>query len=225
VKARQGRRGRPSREDAARLEDHILDVAAGLFLAAGYGDTSIDLLARRARMTKRTIYNRFRDKAAVFTAVIQRIVDRLRPPDVESLFAGDDMQEVLLRVCKAILHAALQPEALALHRVIVAEAGRFPELAAMVASRPGSQEAIRRIAVLLLGNSARRRDTAEAEFAAAQLLQMTIASPQRRALGGGPAMSPAELDEWAERTVGLFLNGWLGLNTSSTKGRARSRSR
>lgn len=188
----------------------------------GYGETSIDLLARRAGTSKRTIYDRFPDKAAVFKAVIYRIVERLRPPDVAGLFTGGGLEEILIRICNAILHAALQPEALALHRVIVAEAGRFPELAAMVADRPGSQEAIQRIAAVLQANSPRSAKAPAATFAATQFLYMTIAAPQRRAMVLGTPMTQEELEAWARQTVALFLEGWRGAAGPSKAQKARS---
>jgi TetR/AcrR family transcriptional repressor of mexJK operon len=200
-------------------------VASGLFLAAGYGETSIDLIARRAGTSKRTIYDRFPDKAGVFKAVIHRIVNRLRPPDVAGLFAGGGLEEILTRICMAILHAALQPEALALHRVIVAEAGRFPELAAMVADRPGSQEAIQRIAAVLQASSPRPASAPAATFAATQFLYMTIAVPQRRVMVLGMPMSQEELEAWARQTVALFLHGWRGAAGPSKALKTRSAAR
>jgi TetR/AcrR family transcriptional repressor of mexJK operon len=225
VKGTRRRRGRPPREHAALLEDHILDVASELFLAAGYGQTSIDLLARRAGTSKRTIYDRFPDKAAVFKAVIHRIVNRLRPTDVAGLFVPGKLEDVLLRICLAVLHAALQPEALALHRVIVAEAGRFPELAAMVADRPGSQEAIQRIAALLQTSSPRAASAPQTAFAATQFLYMTIAAPQRRAMVLGTPMAQAELETWARQTVALFIKGWRGSARPSKARKIRSPAR
>ena len=200
-------------------------MASGLFLAAGYGETSIDLIARRAGTSKRTIYDRLPDKAAIFKAVIHRIVDRLRPPDVAGLFTGGSLGEILTRICVAILHAALQPEALALHRVIVAEAGRFPELAAMVADRPGSQEAIQRIAAVLQANSAKRGSASRAAFAATQFLYMTIAAPQRRAMVMGVSMTETDIEAWAEQTVRLFLEGWHGATGPSKAQKTRTSAR
>jgi TetR/AcrR family transcriptional regulator, mexJK operon transcriptional repressor len=205
------RGGRPSREAAALLQEKILDVATSLFLAAGYGETTIERVAERARISKRTFYHRFPDKAALFSAVVHRIVDRLRPPDVSALFAGGTLEAILKRLARIILLAALNPQALALHRVILAEAGRFPALAAAVADRSASQEAVTRIAELLRRESGGARTTPEgARFAAAQFLQMIVSLPQRRALGLGVPMSAPELDAWADQTTDLFLNGWRG---------------
>ena len=204
------RGGRPSRQQAARLGERIVDAATHLFLSHGYGATSIEAVARRARISKRTFYHRFDDKPALFVAVVHRIIDRLRSPaDVESLVG--DLPEVLQRLARFILRAALLPQAIALNRMLVAESARFPKLAAVVTERGVTEEAIRVIAGILdreirAGNLALDNPT----FAAQQFLYMIIALPQRRAMGFGAPMTSAELDAWARDVVNLFLNGCRG---------------
>src|SRR6201999_199640 len=70
--------GRPSREEAERIGDAILDAATEMFLAEGYGATSIEALAQRLRISKRTFYHRFKDKAELFEAVVRGIVGKLK---------------------------------------------------------------------------------------------------------------------------------------------------
>jgi TetR/AcrR family transcriptional repressor of mexJK operon len=204
------RGGRPPRLQAEQIREQILDVATPLFLSRGYGATSIEEVAKQARMSKRTVYSRFRDKAALFGAVVHRLVERLRPPNAapEQLFEGASLEAILQRLGRLILRAALSPPALALHRVIVADATRFPELAEAVNQEGTRRDAIRRIAALLereASPGALRAD--KAEFAAEQFLHMLVAGPQRRALGLGTPMSDAELDAWARDAVDLFLDG------------------
>ena len=216
------RAGRPSREQAKLLGDRILDIATGLFLKIGYGDTTIELVAEKARISKRTLYHRYPDKAALFGTVVRRIVGRLRPPDVSGLFIGGSLEEILPRLAGIILRAALDPQALALHRIIMAEATRFPELAAAIADRSASQEAIERIAALLQREiPAAQLPASAALFAAVQFLQMVIASPQRRVLVRGVAMSEAEMDGWAKQTANLFLNGCRGWAPAKRSGPAK----
>jgi len=175
-----GRGGRPSRQQAAQLGERIVDAATHLFLAHGYGATSIEAVARRARISKRTFYHRFDDKPALFVAVVHRIIDRLRSPaDVERLVG--DLPEVLLRLARFILRAALLPQAVALNRMLVAESARFPKLAAVVTELGVTDEAIRVIAGILereirAGNLVLDNP----KFAAQQFLYMIIALPQRR---------------------------------------------
>ncbi|HEX7403217.1 MAG TPA: TetR/AcrR family transcriptional regulator, partial [Usitatibacter sp.] len=97
-------------------------------MSHGYGATSIEEVARRTRVSKRTFYHRFDDKPALFGAVVHRIVERLRPPAGVPLVEGADLAALLERLAELILHAALSPQALALHRLIVGESARFPKL-------------------------------------------------------------------------------------------------
>ena len=207
------RGGRPPKLQAEQIREQILEVAASLFLTQGYGAPSIEAVAKRARMSKRTFYHRFRDKAELFGAVVHRLVERLRPPNAppQQFFEGGSVETILDRLAQLILRAALSPPALALHRVIVAEATRFPELARAVNQEGARGEAIRGIAGLLAREAkAGNLSVSDPEFAAEQFLQMVVAGPQRRALGLGTPMTESALDAWARAAVRLFLNGCRG---------------
>ncbi len=202
------RGGRPSREEAARLGERILDVATELFLAEGYGATSIEAIAQRAGISKRTFYYRFPDKAALFAAVVHRIIQGLRPPAGTPLYEGDGLDEILRRLARLLLRAALAPMALALNRLIIAEAQRFPELAAIAAREGSRAEVVGQIAAMLHREArAGRLAIDRAEFAAEQFLQIVISQPQRRSLVLGQSMTEIELEAWSDDCVDLFLNG------------------
>jgi AcrR family transcriptional regulator len=205
------RGGRPSRTASEQLGERILDVATSQFLTHGYGATSIESVARRARMSKRTFYHRFKNKPALFGAVIHRIINSLRPPAHVPLLEGAGLPQILHGLAKIILRAALSPNAIALHRLIVAESARFPNLATAVAEEGSTAEAISLIAGLL-EREARAGSIAltDSRFAAQQFLHMVIAVPQRRAMGLGPAMTPGEVEAWARDVTALFLNGYRG---------------
>jgi len=204
--ARRG--GRPSREASERLGELILDAATELFLGHGFGATSIEAVARRIRISKRTLYHRFADKETLFAAVVHRIIKRLRPAVGVPLLAGSDLRTVLEGLATIILRAALSPQAIALHRLIVGESARFPELAGVVAREGATEEAIDLIAgVLERDVQAGRIKLDDTVFAARQFLQIVIALPQRRAMGLGPPMSRREVPEWPRRVTDLFLHG------------------
>lgn len=215
------RGGRPSRSDALKLGDRILDVATEQFLREGYGSTSIESVASRAGISKRTFYHRFDGKADLFAAVVHRIIEQIRPPPNVPLIEGATLREVLRRLAGFILQAALSPQALALHRLVTAEAARFPELARAVNGEGSTEEATTMIAGLLyreFGDSG--MPAAARAGAAQQFLDMVIATPQRRALGLGSPMTATELDGWADDAVRLFLNGCRGWS-SEEAGSAR----
>ena len=205
--------GRPSREAAGQLRDRILDVATELLLSDGYGATSIEAIARRARVSKRTFYQRFSDKPALMSAVIVRLIDGLRPPTHVPLIEGENLEQILIHLGTLILEAALKERVLQLQRLIVAESGRFPDLASAVAKAGGRQEAVALISELLMRHTSARLAPSDAVFAANQFLQMVVSLPQLRALGLGAPMTPPELEAWVRGTVALLLRGYAGIAT------------
>src|SRR5215475_9327924 len=64
--------GRPPKELAGEVDERILDAARKVFLERGFEGASMDEIAAAARAGKPTIYARFRDKRALFTAVVMR---------------------------------------------------------------------------------------------------------------------------------------------------------
>lgn len=208
--ARKG--GRPSAEQSELIVDHIIEVASGFFLSHGYGATSIEAIAQAAGISKRTFYSRFKDKEKLFAAVVHQLVARLRPEHDEQLFIGKNREEILLGLASVILKAALKPEALALHRIMVGEAVRFPELAKVMDTEGARLEAVRRIGDLLqLTSPGKKLQRKDAEFAAEQFLDSVVTVPQRRAIGLGAPMKPAEVERWGKQAVALFLRGCDGL--------------
>lgn len=205
---RRKKGGRPSLKESGLLADRILDAATKLFLAEGYGATSIEQVARLAGVSKRTFYARFEDKAALFGAVLHRIVEGLRPPRDAPLVVQGDLATVLRRLGELILHAALSPQAIAVHRLIVGESARFPALAAAVNRNAATEEGVSLIAGLL-EREARAGNLAldDSHFAARHFLYMVIAVPQRMAMGLEKPMTEVELRRWPAKVVSLFLDG------------------
>ncbi len=206
VKPRSG--GRPSRAEASQIAEHILGVATDLIFTNGYGNTSIEAIASACGISKRTFYHRFADKSELFASVVHRLIESLRPSDETRLFKGKTLEAILQQLATIILNAALSPQALALHRVMMAEATRFPELAIVMHKEGARSEAIHRIS-LLLDHEKKARHIAlpDTRFAAEQFLHMVIDAPQQRALGLGTPMNKDELNRWINDTVTLFLHG------------------
>jgi len=203
----RGRGGRPSRMAAAQLRERILDVATELFLGQGFGATSIEAVAQRAGISKRTFYHRFRGKEELFEAVVRRLIERWLPPFDAALLEAPSLAEALQRVAEHMVRVALTPEALALHRMVVAEARRFPGLARIL-HELGAASGIERISRHFEQRTAAGELPAmDARFAAEQFMLMAVTGPQRRALGLGTPLSAPEIARWTAKTVRLFLDG------------------
>jgi TetR/AcrR family transcriptional regulator, mexJK operon transcriptional repressor len=184
----------------------ILDHATVAFLRDGYAATSLEAIARQARVAKRTIYARWDGKAALFLAVVRRLIDTWLA--TAGTWSDPGSLEAALRTtARAILAVALTPEAIALRRLMIAEGQRFPELNAIV-RKAGADEGNRRIAALLMqGIADGMVRPVNPGMAAEQFLHLVLGGPQQRALSGGPPMAADELDAWCDAAVRLFLSG------------------
>ena len=123
------RSGRPPRAVAGEVEARILDAARRAFLDRGLAGASVDEIAELARAGKPTIYARFPSKEALFAAVLMHnvSVNIARFQAHEPI--GATIEERLASVGNAVLHWALTEDMVGLMRLVIAEAGRFPDLA------------------------------------------------------------------------------------------------
>jgi len=204
---RRGRGGRPSRLQSAQLSDRILDVATTLFLGHGFGTTSIEAIAKRAGISKRTFYHRFRGKEMLFEAVVRRLIERWMPPFDAALLDAPNIEAALRQTARHMLDVALTPEALALHRIVIAEAEQFPGLARIM-HELGAASGVERISLHLNSRiAAGEIAPIDTGLAAEQFIIMVVTGPQRRALGLGIPLKRAEIGRWIDETVALFLHG------------------
>lgn len=117
---------REERRDERR--DHILDVARACFLAEGYAATSMSSIAAKLGGSKGTLYNYFPSKEELFSAVMQRQCASL----AETLFDVDSedgaVRAQLEHYSRSFLKLLLDPNSMALNRLVVGESVRFPEI-------------------------------------------------------------------------------------------------
>ncbi|HZZ86267.1 MAG TPA: TetR/AcrR family transcriptional regulator [Anaeromyxobacteraceae bacterium] len=110
-------------------QQQILDGARTLFLEVGYERACLDVVASRAGVSKATIYSHFHDKKALFVACSREQSAAMREGVLALLDASTgDLERDLLQIGVTLMRYVLSREAIALRRVIVAEAARFPEL-------------------------------------------------------------------------------------------------
>jgi AcrR family transcriptional regulator len=136
--------GRPPKEREGEVDERILNAARKIFLRRGFEGASIDEIAVAARAGKPTIYARFGDKRALFTAVVTRdVLFRIAQFHSEVPTEGT-IEARLAHVATALLNWTLDDERMALMRLAIAEVQRFPAQSAGVRvssaqkSRPAS---------------------------------------------------------------------------------------
>jgi AcrR family transcriptional regulator len=195
------RKGRPSKH----LQ--ILDTSRRLFLDQGYDASSMDAIAREAGVSKATLYAHFDSKEALFAALIKEecraITDRIWPLDIDPA----DVEGTLRRVAENITAVFLDQRGLAIHRVIIAEAGKFPELG-RIFWEAGPQTLNHRLGGFLREATARGLlDVADPELAAIQFLSLVR--------GDLPLLSVLSFDSLrveaarlVEGAISLFMAGY-----------------
>lgn len=132
--------GRPSLEDSERLADHIRQVGMAMFLERGYGNTTVDSIAAKARVAKATIYSRFVSKPALLEECIREFSIRKSPQNLPDEVMALPFSQRLNRLSDHILNLLIDPETIGLERLATAEAVRFPQVA-RIANRFGTDRA------------------------------------------------------------------------------------
>lgn len=183
--------------------EHLLCAALGLFLRLGYR-ASVDAIAAEAGVSKQTLYNHFGSKEALFSAVVS---EALRPVTVSLADASEDLREGLIRFAQAFRRTVLAPEAIALHRMLVAESPRFPEAAREVFLAGGGSMQ-RQLAATFdraMRSGRLRRD--DPDFAADMLISM-LAGHDHIKLLFGIELEQEDPADRAQQIVDMFLHAF-----------------
>ena len=108
--------------------ESILSAARKAFLDRGFGAVSMDAIARLAGVSKATVYAHFVGKEELFGAVVGEVCrHRFETFSARELDPAD-VRNSLATLGRRFLDLVLSPEAIAIHRIIVAEVARFPAL-------------------------------------------------------------------------------------------------
>ena len=184
--------------------EQVLQAAGSLFREQGYGSASMDAIARKAGVSKATLYAHFAGKDELFAAIVgaecRSHSQTLMAPDIDRL----EVREALGAIGRNFLELVLSDKARAIYRIVMAEAPRFPALGrAFYASGPAV--VLARLADFLGAADARGAlSVADPKLAAEQFIGMLLGPLHMRHLLGLTAefgdRDPAEVVEEAVRT-------------------------
>ena len=120
--------GRPKASEVEARTQDLIEAAGRLILHHGYTKVSLETIAREARVAVRTIYVKFGGKAGLLRAVLASRRERL--------FAGCSMdadprplRAIVDDFARDFYDMLVEPDAMAMQRVVIAEASSSPELA------------------------------------------------------------------------------------------------
>jgi AcrR family transcriptional regulator len=197
----------------------VLDIATRRFLQDGYTLVSVAQVAQGARVSTRTIYKHFTNKAGLWTAVVTRLMMRdMNAATAETHVDMADPRQALTALGEFILARACAPDVASLFRIVANDARRFPDLAARV--RGDTKVQLENAVAYYLRNQIRRGTLriADPPRAAALFVQMVCAE-LREYLLFGSLKEIAKLDHKLHMAlvVDIFLNGAVRRNAPDNR--------
>jgi TetR/AcrR family transcriptional repressor of mexJK operon len=182
------KRGRPTADERRARETEILTAALSVFLRSGYGASTVDELAVAAQVTKRTLYTYYGDKAGLFAAMVRQLAAA-----VSLDAASHDTLETLAARIVSRVHS---DDLVGLHRLVIAESTRFPELAQILHSSGDARHIAR------LAEHIRAERGPASEPLAEPLFSLLLGEKhRRRLLGIDPAPTPAQATTHADAAL------------------------
>lgn len=185
-------------------------MAAELFLERGFDGVAVDDLINRVGGSRSTIYSHFGGKEGLFKEAMIRLCAEVAKP-LEQLNIAGEPSDVLPRLGRQLLKSALSPRTLALHRLLVNEGRRFPDVAqAMWDVSYGKAVGILAAWIAQQQRPGQGLSSAvPAKSLAEQFISMVASNAKLRAASGlaSAPLSDGEVDEIVSQAVSTFLHG------------------
>jgi AcrR family transcriptional regulator len=198
----------PSRRELRRQDrrQQILAAARASFMEHGYAATSMSAIAAQLGGSKTTLWTYFPSKAELFGAVLEEEIGRFRAELLAMLDLSGSVEETLRPFCRALLGKISAPESIRLHRIIAAEAGRFPELGRIFYERAPRHTQEKLAAFLAEAMNRNELRSADPLLAAQQLLALLQARLYTFRLWN--IAMPVESDGDVEAALDTFLRAY-----------------
>ncbi|HYC68427.1 TetR/AcrR family transcriptional regulator [Brevundimonas sp.] len=181
----------------------ILDAASALFSEQG-GGVSMEAIARRAGVSRQTLYNRFPSKVEIGRALASRRMDAISAP----LRDGGDPQTVLTTLAALLLDKIVGEDGRASMRGVALMSPHAPEVArAIYDAGPG--ESLRRLSAWLAEQDrAGALSVPDPDLAAEMFAGMVLGHGHLRGILGVPH-PPFDRDARAAETARRFLRAFV----------------
>jgi AcrR family transcriptional regulator len=194
----------------------ILDIAREAFLQDGYSGTSMSRIAAEVGGSKATLYSYFPSKKELFIAVTDRETAQLYDEIFNLKLSPGESDKAFLDFSRRCLQGLLSDTIIAGYRLIIAEAGRFPEMGKTtyeLAVRRGVERLAHCFAEAMAQGSLRLCDPTEA---AESFLDLAAGSLHTQRLWNAVAkVEPEALEREAKRITVVFLAAYGNASLSA----------
>ena len=181
----------------------IIEAAVAEFRERGFAGASMDRIAQRADVSKRTVYNQFHSKEALFRAILKLMADQCNSAFSISYTPGAPIEAQLRALAWAEGRLLISPDFMKLARMVMGETMRDPDLTAEMNRR------MERFATFEEFIAAAAADGAlyltDASRAADQFLGLIKAQAFWPMIYSGETVAESEMSTIVETTVEMFL--------------------
>lgn len=198
--------GRIAQPDDCERRTRILDAASSMLTTHGYHAASMDSIATCSGMSKKTLYQFFDSKKALFETLI---LERLFAPLTYSPVATDSLEEQLFGLMMSIAAHIFSEERLSLLRSVITETSRNPAVRQLVADLFELSGRLLPIQTWMMEQSeAGRLCIPDIHKAADVLFGMTLGGPMLGRLSHcKPMRSQESLERFVAYGIRVFLDG------------------
>lgn len=188
-----------------RKRDAIVQAAIVEFRANGFEATSVDKVAARAEVSKRTLYNHFPSKDELFAAILHVLWESSASALQRAYDPARPLREQLLELLQGKLAMLSDDNFLALARVAIAAGLHSPERAQEMVARIGEKEGgmLEWVRAAQKHGALKAGDAAQAVKQLESLVKGVAFWPQ--VAMGQPRLAPAAQKKLAAATADLFL--------------------
>ena len=185
----------------------ILDAAIAVLGERGL-TASMEEVARRAGVSKQTIYNHYGSKAELIRALVDRRVADITA-SLETPGADEHPEEALASFARTMLQALISPRATAMMRLYIQGAADAPDVARAV-FEAGPKASRLRLAAFLAKETADGRLAVDDAAMAAEFFGGMVVGTYQLAdlLGVDRALTQAQIDDIAAKAAYRFMRAY-----------------
>lgn len=197
--------GRPKLTSDEAQRAHVLEATGRLLQEIGYGKSTMDLVAARAGVSKRTLYRLFPSKTALFRELIA--IHRRTMIALPGDYDGMTLQEALTKIFYVELPADEDLKRLQLLRVLMRESESDPEFRsfAVVLGRDTSRQLLRDWLAVQVKRG--RLRIANADVASNILMDMMFGHLDVSMATETGTVRPISREAYLRQAIEIFLRG------------------
>ncbi|MDX2276627.1 MAG: TetR/AcrR family transcriptional regulator [Hyphomonadaceae bacterium] len=178
----------------------LLQAATELFAELGYRAVTTRMVAEKAGISTRTLFNYYPDKISLFEACLDQGSKAFPTLEVKP---GADVRAALTRFAADIVHVLSTDSSMRLGALVYREGGDFPEVL-RASEQAYNKHQVQPVMALLRASGAPEGYTEEL---ARTFVAMALSEWYRRSMYRLKSQSRKEIERHAELAVALFLDG------------------